>query len=200
MQVENGLIFAKNTVLNNIMFRYGLTGSTEVRALLDFGMDHSKTGILPVCLSVKQRIISQNGFVPAISLVGYAGIGHLASKTFRLDNDGVFEIDDDFAYNFIVAFENKITDRLSLGYNIATFSFHEDLSVTACLGYGFTNKLSGFAEYFAHFEKENRTNHHTDVGLLYLITDDLQIDFAVGISLFDDNSDVFVTAGVSFRF
>jgi hypothetical protein len=194
MQIENGLTFAKNTAVNNFMFRYGLTGSTETRALLNFGIENNEKGLLPVHLSVKQRIISQKGIVPAISFVGYAGSGRLASKTFRTDND--------FLFNFIAAFENEITDRFSIGYNVGTSSFYRDLLLTACFAYDFTDELSGFVEYFAHFEKKAVPSHNVDIGLLYLITNDLQIDFAVGASQLDNDPDLdlFLTVGISFRF
>jgi hypothetical protein len=191
MQIENGLTFANNTALNNLMLRYGLTNSTEIRALFDFGMENSERGLLPVYLSVKQRIILQNGIIPAISLVGYASSGTLASKRFRTD--------DNFLFNFIVAFENEITDRLSVGYNIGTSSFHDNFLFTICFEYGFTERLTGFVEYFSHFEKGIKPSHNADFGLLYLITNDLQIDFAAGFSL-TKNPDLFFTTGISYRF
>jgi hypothetical protein len=191
MQVENGLTFARNTVLNNFMFRYGLTGSTEIRALFDVGMENNERGLLPVSLSVKQRIIHQKGIVPAISLVGYVGSGRLASRAFQTE--------DNFQFTFIAAFENEITDRFSIGYNLGTNSFHNDLLFTLCFAYAFTERLSGFAEYFAHFEKAIRPSHNADFGLLYLITNDLQIDLAFGFSL-SRNPELFVTTGISYRF
>ncbi|MDR2206492.1 MAG: transporter [Flavobacteriaceae bacterium] len=189
MQIENGFTFAEKTALNNFMFRYGLSGSTEIRALLDFGMQNSEKGLLPATFSIKQRIVSQKGIFPAITFSGYVSSGYLASKAFH---------NHEFTFSFITAFENKITDSFAVSYNIGTSSFHKDILFTACFNYAFSEKLTGFAEYFSNFEKTLKPNHNTDFGLLYLMNSNFQIDLATGISI-AEQPNLFVTTGISFR-
>ena len=58
-QLENGITITKQTVINNLMLRYGLTPSTEIRLLLNAGKEFKNKGLLPISLSFKQRIIEQ---------------------------------------------------------------------------------------------------------------------------------------------
>lgn len=68
-QVEEGITLGKNLFTNNLMIRYGLTTSTEIRLLSDAGKIDDWKGFLPFTLSVKQKIIKQkNGFPPLLQL------------------------------------------------------------------------------------------------------------------------------------
>lgn len=102
-QIEEGVTLAKNTAINNLMMRYGITHSTEIRLLLDAGEEFKNYGLQPITLSLKQRIIEQHKFIPAISFVGYLSYGRIATKDFQ-NNDWPFQVK--------FAFENEITDRI----------------------------------------------------------------------------------------
>ena len=52
-QIENGITIAKKTVVNNLMLRYGITKSTEIRTLIDYGKEYNQKGFKPITLSVK---------------------------------------------------------------------------------------------------------------------------------------------------
>ena len=90
-QLENGITIAKQTVINNLMLRYGLTPSTEIRLLLNVGKEFKNKGLLPISLSFKQRIIEQKKIIPAMTLVGYIAFEQLANKDFK-GNKLPFEI------------------------------------------------------------------------------------------------------------
>jgi len=90
-QIEEGITLAKNTAVNNLMIRYGITHSTEIRLLLDAGKEFENYGLQPITLSVKQRIIEQHKFTPAISFVGYLSYGQIATKDFQ-NNDWNYQL------------------------------------------------------------------------------------------------------------
>lgn len=71
-QIEDGFFYAKDVILNNLMVRYGITQSTEARLLVDAGEVDLETGMLPIGLSVKQRLCNQQNLRPAIVSIGYS--------------------------------------------------------------------------------------------------------------------------------
>ena len=190
LQIENGITISNNTFTNNLMLRYGITKSTEVRLLSDFGKFDGINGFTPIGISVKQRLIKNKGVVPGITLVGYLRNENIASKAFKSNST---------TYNFLLAFQNDIADKLSVGYNIGTATGLKNISFTTSLGYSLSAKFTGFVEYFSNFEKKETPSHNIDGGILYLINNRLQLDVAIGGSL-TENDNYYITTGVSYRF
>lgn len=172
------------------MLRYGITHTTEIRLLFDAGKEFENYGLQPLTLSIKQRIIEQHKFIPAISFVGYLSYGQIATKDFQ---------NKEWAYQVKLAFENNLTDRLSLGYNVGVSNKFENLDLSAGLGYTITNKISFFMEYFSTISK-SADEHNADLGVMYLITPRFQVDLACGHSIFAKAPRFFITFGTSYLF
>ena len=189
-QLENGITIAKQTVINNLMLRYGLTPSTEIRLLLDVGKEFENKGLLPVSLSFKQRIIEQKEIIPAMTLVGYVVFEQLASKDFK-GNKLPFEIK--------MAFENEINEKFSIGYNLGTSNQFKNLNLSAALGYNITDKISTFVEYFSTLSK-NGNEHNIDTGIMYVINPKLQIDIAYAQPIYGLENKPFGTIGIAYSF
>lgn len=189
-QLENGITIAKQTVINNLMLRYGLTPSTEIRLLLDVGKEFENKGLLPISLSFKQRIIEQKEIIPAMTLVGYVAFEQLASKDFK-GNKLPFEIK--------MAFENEINDKFSIGYNLGTSNQFKELNLSAALGYNITDKISTFVEYFSTLSK-NGNEHNIDTGTMYVINPKLQIDIAYAQPIYGLENKPFGTIGIAYYF
>lgn len=190
LQLEDGLTVAEETVVNNLMVRYGLTATTEVRLLADAGKTYNAAGLQPVTLSIKQRLLKAKGIFPAVSAVAYLSAGPLASADYE---------SDEWPFALVLAFENEISDNFSLGYNIGASDNFESLNLTLNLGFTTTDRLSVFAEYFSSLNRtDNR--HNFDVGLLYLVSPVFQLDAAVGRSLFSSEERYFGTFGISYLF
>lgn len=189
-QLENGITIAKQTVINNLMLRYGLTPSTEIRLLLDVGKEFENKGLLPISLSFKQRIIEQKEIIPAMTLVGYVAFEQLASKDFK-GNKLPFEIK--------MAFENEINDKFSIGYNLGTSNQFKNLNLSAALGYNITDKISTFVEYFSTLSK-NGNEHNIDTGIMYVINPKLQIDIAYAQPIYGLENKPFGTIGIAYSF
>jgi hypothetical protein len=189
-QIEEGVLFAKAKLLNNLMLRYGITHSMEIRLLIDCGKENDLIGLLPVSLSMKQRIYKGEEIIPAVSVIGYVSSDYLATKNFS---------NKEWNYNVVLAFENEVSDNFSVGYNVTTTSFCKDISVTCNLGYSVLKNLSYFVEYFVTFEKHNIPEHNFDVGLLYSCLDNFQVDIATG-NTFNTMENYFITAGFAYKF
>lgn len=189
-QVEEGVMISKESAVNNLMIRYGLTHSTEVRLLVDAGKEFQNKGLQPVTFSLKQRIIEQKNAIPAISFIGDVSAGPMASRDF-------YTREWPFALKF--AFENDLSQKFSLGYNVGTSERFKNLDLTLNLGYVNTNKISTFIEYFSTINRLS-AEHNVDAGILYLITPLLQVDVAFGRSVFSNDSRYFGTFGISCLF
>lgn len=189
-QLENGITIAKQTVINNLMLRYGLTPSTEIRLSLDAGKEFENKGLFPVSLSFKQRIIEQKEIIPAMTLVGYVAFEQLASKDFK-GNKLPFEIK--------MAFENEINEKFSIGYNLGTSNQFKDLNLSSVLGYNITDKISTFIEYFSTLSK-NGNEHNIDTGIMYVINPKLQIDIAYAQPIYGLENKPFGTIGIAYSF
>lgn len=187
-QIENGVLVANETVINNFMLRYGIGNSTEVRLLVDAGKELNNSGLTPISLSLKQRFIEQKNWIPAIAFVGYVSFDKLASKDFQ---------SSEIPYELKLAFENEINSQFSLGYNIGTSDEFKNLNLTMGLGFAPTDQFFTYAEYFSTLNKKENS-HNFDFGVLYLINNVFQIDLAIGSSFHDFENQWFSTAGLSY--
>ncbi|MCZ2458539.1 MAG: transporter [Chitinophagales bacterium] len=190
-QIENGIVAGDSTLYNDLMLRYGLTGSAELRLDIAAGKAEGQTGLLPLSLSMKQRIINQKKIVPAITIIGYIGFEMLASKNFS---------GRAFPANIELAFENDITGKITLTYNVRTSVQFNDLFLTTNIGYSTQKRFSFYTEYFADFKKNFLPEHNIDAGVLFLVNNRCQLDIAAGHSLFSGESRSYLTTGISFRF
>ena len=189
-QIENGITLAKETFVNNLMLRYGATNSTEIRLLIDAGKENGLFGLKPLTISAKQRILEQKKWIPSMTLVGYATFGKLASNDFQ---------ENKISTELKLAFENELTDKFAVGYNIGQSESFENLTLSLGFYYTPIDKISTFVEYFStvsHFTQE----HNFDTGILYLLSPVLQIDFAIGHSIFAVDKRFFTTFGISYLF
>lgn len=189
-QLENGITIAKQTVINNLMLRYGLTPSTEIRLLLNIGKEFKNKGLLPISLSFKQRIIEQKKIIPAMTLVGYIAFEQLANKDFK-GNKLPFEIK--------MAFENEINNKFSIGYNLGISNQLKNLNLSVAIGYNITDKISTFIEYFSTLSK-NGNEHNIDAGIMYVINPKLQINIAYAQPVYGLENKPFGTIGIAYFF
>ena len=51
------------------------------------------------------------------------------------------------------------------------------------LSYSLSDRLSGFAEYFSQIPHKGATSHSIDGGVVYLLTNDVQLDIHAGMGL-----------------
>ncbi len=171
------------------MLRYGVTPSTETRILIDAGKEGGISGLKPITFSIKQRVLKQRKIIPAITFVGYVSFEKLASKNFQ-SNRIPFEVK--------LAFENELSDKFSLGYNLGTSNNFTDFNITMGLSYAPTEKILTFVEYFSTVTQT--TEHNVDFGIMFLVKPQLQLDIAFGRSIFNTEERLFATLGVSYLF
>lgn len=189
-QVEDGATFERATAINNFMLRFGLTKTTEIRLLADAGRSDYTNGLQPITLSVKQQIVQQKNALPAITFVGYVGFPTLATKNLRPES---------IPFELKLAFENELTDQVSIGYNIGTSDNFHQMNVTFGVGFAASKNTSLFAEYFSSIQV-GMIEHNLDAGLLYLVFPCFQLDFAIGHGIDNSAPRFFGTFGISYLF
>ena len=197
-QLETGFVFGKNIdtyFLHSTMLRYGITSSTEIRLLFDYGTVGTETGIFAPGISVKQHLLPQKRWLPEITAVGYIRFPYLATDNYKTDSP---------AATFLFAFQNTISDKFSIGYNLgATLDgdhAYKNWIVTTSVGYSPAEKVSFFLEYFSSFENVLKPSNNLDAGVLWLVKDNFQIDLALGTTIAQEQKNRFVTTGLSYRF
>jgi hypothetical protein len=197
-QAETGFIFGKSGdhyMMQTTMLRYGITATTEARLLFDYGKIGSESGIFAPAISLKQQLVSPNKWRPEITAVGYIRLPFLASQPFRTENP---------AETFLLAFQNTFSDKCSIGYNMGkTFDKDNALNTwitSVSFSFTATKKLSFFSEYYSSFAKVIKPSQNADAGVLWLLNNNVQIDVALGSTVFEQDPNQYITTGISYRF
>lgn len=188
-QIENGVLLQDNVGINNFMLRYGLSKKTEIRIVSDFDFGKFNDDVNSIGISFKHKILEQNKAIPEITLVGY----------YRNKIKNKFEFQKNENYALILAFQNILSEKFIIGYNLGSNSLGETLNTTFFTNYIFSKKITIYVEYFSSFEKNNSDSHNLDFGLFYSINNNFQLDFAYGNSI-NKASIPFYSVGFSVKF
>ena len=191
VQLENGILFNYEGVINNFMMRYGWSRNSEIRMALDFGKINSQFSLLPVQFSIKQKLLNQKGTLPTITLIGYLSLGHLASKNVY---------DPKTERSLLLAFQHELSDKMGIECNFGSQSFKNDLRFTFLYSFKVLNNVTAFIEYFSDYEKSIKTYHNADIGILFTVTNDFHVDIGFGGALHSTYKSTFLTFGASHRF
>lgn len=184
LQLETGITFSKNSLTNSTMLRYGISKSTELRLENDL-QTLGKFSTDAIVLSAKQKIFESDNYLPSIT-----GIGYLSYTP---------DVNNPFSVDAVLAFENVISSKFSIEWNIGSQNGFQKLVWTTNAGYSPNERLTLFAEYYGYFGN-SLPDHNVDFGVMYIINPNFQIDFAVGQSIFTSDGEPFAIAGVSYRF
>ena len=190
-QIEDGFYIDRESFLDNLMIRMGITKSTEVRVLVDGGRVGRGGGVLPIGFSFKQRVNNQRKLIPAFTIAFYYRNEQLASSSFQSKSSNYF---------LNLAFQNELNDAWCLGYNLGTTDFGNNVIFTTSLVFAPFDKLSFFCEIFERFETGSNPQHNTDIGIMYLVNKRLQLDVALATSVLRQDVNQYLTFGFSYRF
>ena len=204
LQVETGTYFESLDAIdavtyNTTLIRYGLLENLELR----LGFDNAEvklnsntvaSGFSPLLLGVKIGVTEEKGVLPEIAFIGHINMPFLASSDFKTKSTGT-----DFRFSL----SHTLSEKSSLGYNIG-MAWDGDITTaiyvyTIAYGYSFADKFGGYVEIYGDAYEDNSFNHLWDVGLTYLINENIQLDISGGTGITKDIQDLFLSAGISFR-
>lgn len=205
LQSEVGFLYEKTnessteTLHPGVLWRYGVNDKFELRLVTEFStsevLNEKKTGINPVAVGLKTKLLEEQGIVPNISFLGHLTVGKIASEQFSANG---------IAPDFRFLFSHSVTEKFCIGYNLGAFWEFENPAAngvyTLSTAYSFTEKLCGFAEVFGTFNAIETPSHSIDGGFSYLISNDFQIDSSAGFGISKNAPDFFISAGLSYRF
>lgn len=181
-------------LVRNVELRIGWTGfvRSDTNGVIAQGGDD-------LTLGAKIKLLEQEGATPDFAV--------LVSTTVPVGAEAVSS--DEYNPAIGLAWAYDLTDWLSLGGNV-NFAWPTSdsgaqffqTSASIALGLSITDQLGAFAEYFGVFDADGSGGpaHSFDTGLTYLINNNVQIDGRVGFGLNGRADDVFVGAGLAFRF
>jgi Putative MetA-pathway of phenol degradation len=179
-----------------ILFRTGLSKTAELRIaareLVDRTGAEPLIGIAPLSVGVKVHIIEQDGWIPETDILTNLIVPIGPSK---LNPDRL-------GHEILLLFQHDLTAKTAFNYNIGYlwdgFRQREIFTASVCFNYLRTARSGLFLEYFT-FSTERPGEHGIDGGVTYLLRPRLQLDFSVGISRIEKETNYFISSGFSFR-
>lgn len=190
-----------------ILLRYGFLDSVELRVGWTYGWEETEVGGMhdatdggsDLSIGLKIDLFEQCCWRPEqaviVSTASDSGATHFSSNTFTA---GVT-----YTYGW------ELANEWALGANTGFFTDREgadDFVVwlqSVAIGIPINDCWGFYAEYFGLYESHKAgaiDQHFMNVGLTYLVTNNLQFDVRVGMGLNADAEDFFTGTGVSMRF
>jgi hypothetical protein len=212
LQIETGFIMEvyntdlateKSFSYNTTLLRYGLFQNFELRLGIDYLGEkedfndgentNSISGFSPLYAGFKIKIIEEDGWKPAMALVGGLILPCTAREDFMPENTGA---------DFRIAFSHTLSERFSLGYNLGA-EWDGDTAIpsyfySVSLGVGIIDKLGAFVESYGLVPESGAAEHLLDAGFTYLVCPNFQLDVSAGLGL-QNSIDNFISFGLTLR-
>jgi hypothetical protein len=186
-------------LLDNLELRTLWSGfsATEIRSTRGVSSTDHEDGAGDVTFGLRTEVLQNEGVVPDLTL--------LTDLLVPVGSEN--KSADDLVPDLRLAYGWLLTESLRLyGVGIAAAASGDDGrffqgSASAGLSYPLTDRLGTFVEYFGIYSSGNgdAPSHNLDGGFTFLLRDDLQVDLSAGVGLNEQAPDVFVGAGLSFR-
>ena len=204
-QFENGFSFEKTNndeseiLAPSVLLKYGINDVFELRLinelLFDKDNDATVAGMNPVLIGFKTRLFKEKGVLPTTSFIAHVMLPKIATARFQKTN---------FAPEFRFTMQHSVSQKQTLSYNLGA-EWNGENSITSYIytlasGYSFSEKISGYVEFYGFLTKNDSSDHRFDGGFCYLIHPNHQIDISAGIGLSEASPKYFVGFGYSFRF
>ena len=204
-QFENGFVYQKinndsnEIVVPNVLTRFGINEHFELRLITEYEVNNDFnqkiSGINPVLIGFKTRLLEEKGIVPTTSFITHLAIPQLASTNYKTQF---------YAPEFRFTMQHSISEKQSLTYNLGAEWNGETpeptFVYTLTTGYSFTEKVSGYVELYGFIPQLEKPDHRFNAGVSYLFNPNHQLDVSGGFGLSKKSPDFYVSLGYSFRF
>lgn len=203
-QIESGINFEKvNHTENNIFYptvlwKYGVNENFELRLISELtknkNIGNITTGINPVKVGFKAKLIEEKGLMPKTSFIGHFAIPFLSSPKLRTNY---------FAPSFRFTMQHTLTDKISLGYNLGAELYGEKAEptfiYTITSGISFTQKVGTYIELYGFAPQREKPEHRFDGGITYLLKPNIMFDISSGFGLTINAPKYYTSLGFSIR-
>ncbi len=204
LQIESGVSFARSEMLNEETFnntwtspdfvlRYGVTDRFELRLnsginglnaqsnLSGIKINQQNTGLIPVGLGLKARLLDEVGFWPELTVQAGLNFGDLAGKAFQFEHNQAV---------LALIFNHNISSKSSINYNLyATWQGNSQVTpfnYSLAYSYVLSSKIVISAEVFGNAQELQNNyegRHSVDAGMIYLLSKRIQLDAFGGYQL-----------------
>lgn len=182
---------------SNTLFRYGLFDGVELRLGGDaFSYDYLgtwKSAFSGISIGTKIHCCDELGAIPAVSVLADFQVPGTGTNGF---------VTEHLAPSLYLLFENTLSDKLSLGYNVGAEWDGSSPSPTTFLavglGYAINDDLGCFAESYNYLAKIGNA-YCADFGFNYMVARKVQIDVAANLDLIDPAHCWSVSFGVAWQ-
>jgi len=201
-QLETGFDYYKRTsgelyFLPVTLFRTGLSRNSELRIsaknILDKTAGETIKGLSPITVGLKTHIIEQRNWIPETDILVdiIIPVGNSSLQPYTLGHD------------VLLLFQNDISPKMAINYNVGLiwdgFSQENLFTASFCFNYLPNDRVGLFVEYYDFLRHEGAKEHGIDSGFTFLIWPLVQADFSAGISMVEQNTNHFISTGISFR-
>ena len=182
---------------SNTLLRYGLFNGVELRLGGDaFVYDNGNRwcgAFSGISIGTKIRCFEESGAVPAISVLASLSVPYTGTKGYVAEN---------LAPSLYLLFENTLSDRFNLGYNVGAewdgSTPSPSTFLALCLGYSITDDLGCFVESYNSLSSSGNA-YCADFGLNYMLGRKVQLDVAANLDLCDPAHCWAVSLGVAWQ-
>lgn len=197
----------------NLLLRYGVLDRLELRLGWDgyqsvqTDPDPTITGAGDGQVSAKVYFWEEAGWLPETTL--------LAGTSLPFGKDGISSERSDPFFRFLLQY--TLPEGFSFGSNVGVTwkttdsggkDTNADFVYTALLGYGVNPQVDAFVEFFGALPLEEGVSgspsaedrHGFDAGFAWRVLPTVQFDLSAGVGLNDAALDLFIAAGISYRF
>lgn len=184
----------------NALLRFGLAEKMELRLQTAIESDRfpskgeNNYGLMPVELGLKAALFQSKDTSFSIGVVGHLGIPELASRSHEADK----------VYHRVrLLFENKLTDKIKLHYNVGT-DWDEDRQeqewvYTFTPEFDISDKWAAFIEEYAFIHKHNKPEHYINAGFSYMLSDHAKLDISGRRGISTEASKYIIETGIAFK-
>jgi hypothetical protein len=170
------------SLLPTALFRYGLSKSIELRFVEQLaGFNNKATsetefGFSDIEFGLKIQVLKKEDINTEIAFISHLIIPTGSSE---LTNTNYGTINK-------LAISHSLNKFLDLGYNLGYNYYgtgNGDLTYSLVLGIGLSDKIGMYVETFGEYSDFAELTSNFDSGLTYLVKDNLQLDFSLGLGL-----------------
>jgi hypothetical protein len=188
----------KKWIMPTALWKYGINQQFELRLITEINNKRtegkSSTGLLPVEIGFKVRLMEEKGIQPLTSFISHISIPNTSSQKFSTSY---------FAPNFRFTMLHTLSDRLTLSYNLGAEWDGENpepiFIYTLAPAYSFTDRLGAYIEIYGFAPQQQRADHRADGGIFYLVKNNIQLDASGGFRITENAPEYYGALGFSIR-
>lgn len=204
LQVESGFSFEKEegqTTFDapEVVLRYGLFKNAELRLESIFKIKQEENtkdqyGIEPVAVGVKYHLLDHKNAIPDIAILGRVTIPWLADNSYK---------EEKYSPEIRMLVQHELSKSAHLSYNLGMHWLPEALQpeyiYTLSADYSITKKVKLVGEAYGLAQPHHHAQNTADIAVLFVVNNNLQLDFITGSGIMHSFSDKFIEIGLSFR-